>query len=140
MCLFVTVRIHSADAEALERAAAATSSDGAPMQLDVFKPPRAEPELTISAGGGWQGSGCACSLLAETADWNARTWDMEPRARRDLAQTIEVLTGYLPRPFSIEALWDGDPVVREHPVTVVDVVALANANALGTRDRYIVST
>ena len=140
MCLFVTVRVQGADAEALEKAAVATSSEGAPMQMGVFKPRRKEPELTISAGDGWHGSGCACSLLAETADWNAPTWDMEPRARRDLAQTIDVLARHLPRPFSIEALWDGDPVEREHRVTVVDVVDLANADALGTRDRYIVST
>jgi hypothetical protein len=110
------------------------------LQVAVFEPPHGPLELTISDGGGWHGSSCACSLLADSANCNAPTWDIDLRARDKLVETIAILAAHLPRPFSIEAIWDGDPVDREHEVTADALVTLVADDALGTRDRYVMSS
>jgi hypothetical protein len=138
MCLYVTVHVPAATRQALESIAAGLGTQ-APLDVAVFVPGPGELELTISERRGPGGDGCACSLLADSADWHAATWAMEPPARAKLAKTIALLAERVPRPFTIEATWDGDLVERDHDVAADDVVRLAAAGELGTRDRYTVS-
>ena len=76
--------------------------------------------------------------LAESADWDAATWDFEPEGRARLARTLECLYDLIPEPFRFSAVWIGDDsdeleVGRSELLTVVD------GDAVGTHTTYLVS-
>jgi hypothetical protein len=93
-----------------------------------------EVPLTVS-----DGSGCACSLLADDADWDAVAWSLRPEIRDSLARTIEMFGESLGTEFTFEAIWIGDKVRERQTVDLAELVDLARRGALGTRTRYLVS-
>jgi hypothetical protein len=138
MCLVVTVRAPATGRAALAAAAAALPSDSlhvelapAPDHAPRWPWARArEAEAVISEAGG-----CACSLLAEDADWNAESWAMRPEVREALARTLEKISSSVPDGTIVEALWVGDRSTHERVVTPTELARIARANALGTRTR-----
>ena len=136
MCLILTVRVPATQQPAL--VAAAQSLGPGTLHVTVSHAPHwpwARPrdaEATVSEAGA-----CACSLLADDADWNAPTWSMRPEIRTQLARTLESLA-HVPGAV-VEALWVGDRPDREDAVTPAGLAALAEAGILGTRTRYVVS-
>jgi len=141
MCLVLTVRAPAAAHSALAAVAALPSGtlrvELAPAPAHAPRWPWARPrdtEATVSEGGG-----CACSLLAEDADWDAEAWAMRADVREPLAQTLEGLGAAVPGGVIIEALWVGERPEREQRVTPAELAALARAGTLGTRTRYVVS-
>lgn len=131
MCIFLTIRAEGLERDALAEIAKACSEHER-LVVSVYKRRRKSPELILSREGG-----CGC-LLADSADWNAENWDMEPEARGKVAETLRCIGQRLPRPFKFEALWVGDPVNEELRVTLDELAGLAATGRLGTRARYTV--
>ena len=128
MCLGIHVVAPAADAALLDRAAAAAR--GAGLQAEVRR-----GVLAVSEDGG-----CACSLLADHADWGAPTWALRPDVLEPLARTVEAIAAALgARPFTVEACWVGDPVRADVAVTARELADRVRANALGQQVRYHVA-
>jgi hypothetical protein len=144
MCLLLTVRAPAEAREALAAAIAGLPAGG--LRVELAAPPwyagllawrRAQPrraEASISESGG-----CACSLLADDADWDAATWAMRPDVREPLAQTLATLLAGLPGGATVEAFWVGERAAGERPVSPAELAAIARAGALGTHTRYVVA-
>jgi hypothetical protein len=82
------------------------------------------------------GSGCACSLLTDDADWDAEVWAMRPEVLDPLAVTIERLIDAAPEGLIVEALWIGDVPERTITVIAAELGELARTSRLGTHTRY----
>ena len=141
MCLVLTVRVPANDRAALVAAAAALPSNALRVELaaaaHALRWPWARPrdaEAVVSEAGG-----CACSLLAEDADWDAASWAMRPEVREPLARTLHALAAAVPDGAVVEALWVGDRPALERAVTPAELAGLAREGGLGTRTRYVVS-
>src|SRR5207248_1117375 len=52
-------------------------------------------------------------LLADSADWNAETWDMEPAELPRLVRTLEILFVQIPEEFAVQVTWSGDRAEQE---------------------------
>lgn len=146
MCLTLTVRAPADERDAFATAAARAQGPFrvvlAPARAHAPRWPWARPDdaaaataatfaATISEDGG-----CACSQLADNADWNAEAWALRADVREPLARTLEALTAATSCAV-VEALWVGDQPVRERAVTPAGLGALVRAGALGTRTRYV---
>jgi len=81
---------------------------------------------------------CACSLLSDSADWNADTWAMRPEVLDRLGTTLETLAKLGPKGLLIEALWVGDVARETVTLTPSQLGHLARSGALGTHTRYVV--
>lgn len=79
-----------------------------------------------------------CELLADTADWDAATWDMTPEAADRLAQTLAWVIGQVGEPIAVQALWEGEKPEREVATTPTELTELARQSRLGTKTRYLV--
>jgi hypothetical protein len=90
-----------------------------------------DAEAVVSEKGG-----CACSLLADDADWDADVWSMRPEVLEPLARTLLTLTQLGPEGMVIEALWQGEVPEREETVTPAELATLARTSQLGTHTRY----
>ena len=138
MCLILKVRVPAAERATLAAAAAAVPAGALHVELvPASRWPWARPrdaEATVSEEGG-----CACSLLADDADWDAPVWAMRPEVREPLAQTLETLASGIPSGTVIEALWVGESAGHDQHVTPAGLAALVRADSLGTRTRYVVS-
>jgi hypothetical protein len=84
-----------------------------------------------------EGGGCACSLLADSASWDAETWEMRPDVVEPLARTLEMLLQHGPPRISVEALWAGDRPDIEVVVTPGELAAVVQGRGLGTTTRYV---
>ena len=91
----------------------------------------AEPILLLSEMGG-----CACSLLADDAAWDADVWAMEDDAALRLARTLQELGRSLEGTVVVEALWDGDGPEELIEVSWSELVSLASRSLLGTAASY----
>lgn len=135
MCLTLTIRAPVAARPQLEEAA--RSLPASALHLDVEHARRwawAKPNdirATISESGG-----CACSLLADDADWEAPFWSMRPEVLAPLARTLEVVAASDLGEFSIEALWTGEEAEDEQQLCVPELLAHIHAGQLGTKTRY----
>jgi hypothetical protein len=83
--------------------------------------------------------GCACSLLAEEADWDAESWAMRAEVLEPLARALLALAQGGPDGMTIEALWVGEKPSMEQKVTAQELAALARASRLGTHTRYVLA-
>ena len=63
-----------------------------------------------------QQPGCSCDLMTDSADWNAATWDLTPRALDGLERAVTVLVRDARR-FTFLAHWLGG----DEPPTVAAV-------------------
>ncbi len=83
-------------------------------------------------------NGCACSMLSETADWNAPTWDMVLSVLPKLASTVGTIRKHTLHGFSFEAIWIGEEANEEVTLSIEQLVTIIRAGQLGTRTRYLV--
>ena len=84
------------------------------------------------------GSSCACNFLAETADWNSETWDMNPELLHGLARCLTKISANCLEPITFEAVWAGDQLT-DVAVSITDLVEVINQGRLGVKTRYIVA-
>jgi hypothetical protein len=135
MCLFVTVEAPETTRASLE--ATARSLPPAALRLSV-EPVRRWPRARTIAVRGTitEAGGCACSLLADDANWDAALWSMRPEVLDPLARTLEAVGESAPEGFTAAALWVGDTPRQEPVVSLEQLVAIARAGQLGTRTRY----
>jgi hypothetical protein len=137
MCLLLVIEASASARPELEAAARSVSPDG--VRLDVEHPPRwprGKPErvrATLSESGG-----CACSLLADDADWEAEHWSMRPEILPYLAATLEAVVARGVEDFVVEALWSGETAASAEQVSVRELLARVRAGRVGTSTRYIV--
>jgi hypothetical protein len=129
MCLMMTFRIPA------ERSPSGEFAVG-PLAVHVGHrwPWTREVALTVS-----DGTSCACSLLAEDADWNAATWSLRPEMCDPLARTVQAVGEALLTDFTFEALWVSDQVEKTVEIDLNSLVELTRRDELGTRTRYVVN-
>src|SRR3954469_20940808 len=100
MCLMLIGTADPEERDRLEQAAREASALG--LKVTVEHPPKspwareAAARATISERGG-----CACSLLSDDADWNAKFWAMRPEVLNRLAQTFQSLVEEGPRRLTV---------------------------------------
>jgi hypothetical protein len=75
-------------------------------------------------------------LLAESADWNADTWDMEAAELHRLVRTFEILFDQIQEQFAVEVMWAGDVPAEEHDVSREELLDIVRRGRLGTKVRY----
>ncbi len=75
-------------------------------------------------------------LLADSADWNAEAWDLEPRELLRLARTFEILFDRIPEEFAVELMWAGDGVTQERAVSRPEMLDIVRRGRIGTTVRY----
>lgn len=80
--------------------------------------------------------GCACSLLADDADWDAAVWSMRPEVLESLRRTLVHLGSALSGGFVLQALWQGESSKEEFTVTAGEIADIAGNGNLGTHARY----
>lgn len=141
MCLILKVRVPITQPNSLAAAIATLPPEGLRVELEAL--PRLLPWLWVRRGKTTarvsETGGCACSVLADNADWDAPSWAMRPEVREPLGRTLETLAARVPDGMVVEALWSGDHPLREQVVTPAELGALARADGLGTRTRYYIS-
>ena len=138
MCLSLKIRVPATARVLLEDAVHRVPRDGLRVEVIHAAPwPWAhhrDAEALVSEKGG-----CACSLLAENADWDAEVWAMRSDVLEPLARTLSSLAEAGPEGMVVEALWQGEKSEREERVTPRELAALALRSGLGTHTRYLVS-
>ena len=75
-------------------------------------------------------------LLADSADWNAETWDMEADKLPRLVRTFEILFAQIPEEFTVEVMWVGEEATEERMVSREQMIDLIRRGKLGTTVRY----
>jgi hypothetical protein len=137
MCLVLAVEAPATARAALE--ATARTLPTTALRIDVEPLSRrhlrrdttSTVRATISEAGG-----CACSLLADDAGWNAPYWSMRPEVLEPLVRTLEAIGEAVPEGFAVAALWVGEAANQEQTVVLEGLTALMRAGRLGTRSRY----
>jgi hypothetical protein len=132
--LELRVLVHNLDWDRAEQAARATQVEGAvPISIGprrgLF---RARPPTLLSRA--------VHDLLAESADWDAETWDMEATELPRLLRTFELLFDQIPEELAVEVLWDGDEATEQRAVSREQLLDIARQGKFGTHTRYLVST
>jgi hypothetical protein len=82
--------------------------------------------------------GCGCSFLAESADWNAPTWDMEPATLARLEHILQTIHAETSGDFSFDALWVGESPLEERRISFDELLQLVRESRLGTSTRYVI--
>lgn len=117
MCLLISVEAAHDSRERLVTAARAAAARG--IRVDVSHPSRWPGARSRAIVGRVTEDGsCSCSMLADDADWNARTWTFRAEVLPALESTLRVLIELGPLPLRIAALWGG-----EQPAVVVRLSA-----------------
>jgi len=138
MCLSLKLHVPASERARLEEVVARAPSDG--LRVELLHAPiwpwarRHDAVARVSEQGG-----CACSLLAEDADWGAEAWSMRPEILEPLARTLSALAEAGPEGMIVEALWQGETPEREQSITAAELAGLARRSQLGTRTRYLLS-
>ena len=79
--------------------------------------------------------GCSCSLLGESADWEAATWDLVPEILDGLARALETLHAQAGG-FTFRALWIGEKAETEACVPLEEVLRDVRANRIRNKHAY----
>jgi hypothetical protein len=136
MCLTIMIVARRGDRTRLESAAASLPTSALQMEVrreSRLPSPRERPvRASVSEAGG-----CACSLLADDANWDAPFWTMRPEILEPLARTFTAITARGVSEFHVEASW-GDAPLEERDVSPGEMFGLARAGRIGTRTRYLV--
>jgi hypothetical protein len=136
MCLTISIEASADERDTLTAAATAASGFGLHVEVDRLSRwpwARHRPvRVSITEAGG-----CACSLLADGASWDAETWEMRHDVVEPLARTLQTMLEHGPPRMSVEALWAGDRPNVEVVVTPGDLAALVHGDGLGTMTRYV---
>jgi hypothetical protein len=137
MCLTISIQADASERDDLSTAAHVASRFG--LRVDVEHPSRwswaeSKPaQVFITEDGG-----CACSMLADDADWSSETWAMRPEVVEPLARTLEALVQHGPRPLVLEALWAGDSPHTEVSLEAGEIGSLVRGEGFGTKVRYVI--
>jgi hypothetical protein len=83
--------------------------------------------------------GCACSLLADDADWDAAVWSMRPEVLPQLAATLATLRQHTAEGFVFQALWVGETASHDKQVSIEEMRALVESGQISTDSRYLVA-
>ncbi len=75
-------------------------------------------------------------LLADTANWNAETWDLEAGELPRLVRTFEILFEQIPEQFGVEVMWAGDKTTEERMVSREQMLEIVRQGRFGTTVRY----
>lgn len=133
MCLMLTVRLAEADSARTAEIAQAAGLLCAPKlwwsRFDL-KP----SALNIPGPDG----GCGCSFLADSADWNAPTWDMIPDTLPRLVSALKAIRQHTTACFSFDALWIGESPAEERRTTLEELIHLVEQSRIGTKTRYLI--
>jgi hypothetical protein len=130
MCLTIRAELTAVDDGALRAIAAAA--------------PRMDVRFAYeSAGGLFHHHGApltlhGCELLADSADWNAPTWDMTADGIRDLDAAFTFVLDHAPDGITTEALWEGDSPEMTTTIARDAFLELVRSGRLGTKAKYIV--
>ena len=134
MCLILTVRLAEADAP---RTAEIARAAGLPTSSKRWWSRLARTSAgTLNIAG--PDGGCGCSFLADSADWDAPTWDMIPDTLPRLASILCAIRQHTTAGFSFDALWIGESPAEERRTTFDELLCLAEQSRLGTKTRYLV--
>lgn len=137
MCLILMVRAKASARPLLE--AAARSLTPPALRLDVSRAPRwpwvrpTHVQAAVSETGG-----CACSLLADDAEWDAEFWSIRPENLEPLVRTLAAVATSELDEFTVEALWIGEQAAVERRISFEELLVLVRVGRLGTRTRYVV--
>jgi len=82
--------------------------------------------------------GCGCSVLADSADWDAPTWDMIPDRLPRLASTLQAIRQHTTAGFSFDPLWIGESPAEKWRTTFDELLRLVEQSRLGTKTRYLI--
>jgi len=131
--LLLRILVDNLDWDRAEQLAQATQVEGA---VPISTGPRrsffrARPPSLFSSS--------VHDLLADSADWNAETWDMEASEVPRLVHTFEILFEQVPEAFVVEVLWVGDQATEARPVGREQMLDIARQGKFGTKTRYLVS-
>lgn len=122
MCLILEIRGDALTAPEAMRIAA--------LSEVLWAGPDAPPYVTVGHG---------CDMLAEDADWDAASWEMSTEGRDILRDALRLVFGEIAGPLTFTAMWwegaDAPPVPMQ-AVTREELVALVDANAIGTQSGY----
>jgi len=136
VCLLLTVRLSEQDAtRAPEIAAMATAAAGLPVSSRRTFFRRRSPELNIAE----KPRHCACSLLANDADWDAPTWSMRPEILPRLAVSLAAIRQQTKDGFAFDALWGGDGAFYDKQVSPDEIRAIVEHGQISTESRYLVT-
>ncbi len=103
------------------------------IQKRLFRKPRlAEPSLRMPEDIDGR------HLLSDEADWDQRSWDLEPELRPKLAETFRILGKLIPQGFSFRAAWDGDEVRATNVLTAEELAELAARSQINEYTLYVV--
>jgi len=92
------------------------------------------PRLSISE----KGEGCACSILADGADWHAQIWELRLDLLPDLALALLFISELASDGYIFEAVWAGDRPKKNVEATLNEMLEIVQRNSIGTRTRYTV--
>jgi hypothetical protein len=76
--------------------------------------------------------------LADSADWDAPTWDMIPDTLPRLVDTLRAIRQHTTAGFSFDALWIGESPAEELRTTFDELLHLVERSRLGTKTRYLI--
>ena len=83
----------------------------------------------------WEG-GCACPMLTDQADWNAPFWDLRKDVLPSFADALKSIGLALKSDFEFYAVWQGDQVISDKEVNLLELMETVQENQLGNRIRY----
>lgn len=89
-------------------------------------------ELHISVDGG-----CSCSLMSDGADWNAPTWNLEPKVLDGLVRVLRLLSDEASG-FEFQAVWIGDQPLTRSQSPLRDVIHDIEQNRVRNKHVYVV--
>jgi hypothetical protein len=135
MCLILTVHLAKPDAARASEICRAADLPKHAIRGRFFSDWR---RRSVDIGIPGPKGGCGCSFLADTADWDAPTWDMEPSTLPRLVGILRRIHEETSSGFSFEAIWLSDSPAEEHRVTIEELVRIAEESKLGTKTRYLV--
>ena len=135
MCLMLTVRLADVDSARRAEILQAAGLSCAPKRWWSWF------ARTSSSGGlnipGPEG-GCGCSFLADSADGDAPTWDMDTETLPRLVSTLRAIREHTTASFSFEALWIDESAVEERRTSFDELIHVVEQNRLGTKTRYLI--
>ncbi len=134
VCLILTVRLADADSPRTGKIAEAAGLAAAPKRW--WSRLAHTPAGTLNIPG--PDGGCGCSFLADSADWDAMTWDMIPDSLPRLASILRTIRQHTTTGFSFEALWIGETPAEERRTTFDELLRLVEQSKLGTKTRYLI--
>ena len=134
MCLLIRIELHGVEPSTAAEIAEYSSSRH-DLSVKATKPSKIAASFSVAE----YAEGCACSLLADDADWNAPAWSFRPDVLPKLANVVRALLSRARGQVVLEALWIGNDADRTERVTTRQLLATIDAGSLGTKTRYVIS-